>query len=143
MRKLPADSRTWWSDLGFGEAPQHRTAPREGVLVYRAWGGASREWGSGFFSLEKPASVIDAELRFNIADWGNTIHFVSTFQIPAGVPFMWGSVAHGSRDLSSTGTQVWLGRQNLANLRLVKSAELLRHDGYVLAQPQGRRRVWN
>jgi len=51
---------------GFALAPERRTAPRGGLLMYRAWGAGSREWGSGYFSVEKPASVLDAELRFNI-----------------------------------------------------------------------------
>jgi hypothetical protein len=75
-----------WSSKGFASKPERRISPRGGLLIYRAWGSSSTEWGSGYFSLEKPASVLDAELRFNIADWGNGVHFVSTFRLKEGFP---------------------------------------------------------
>lgn len=140
---LPVGSRTWWSDFGFAEAPHKRNAPVDGLLVYRAWGGSSSEWGSGFFSLEKPASVMDAELRFNIADWGNTIHFVSTFRIVSGVPYWVGPIGHGPTDLSRSGTQILLNKQDLVNVRMVKHAELLCHDGFVVARSKRSEQLWS
>lgn len=139
-----ATSRTWWTDLGFGVAPERRTAPESnGLTVYRAWGGSSTEWGSGFFSLEKPTSVLDAELRFNIVDWGNLIRFVSTFRILSGVTCYVGPVAHAEGGLRKTGTQVWIEKQNLVNVRLIRTAEPLAQDAHVLVPISARRTPWN
>jgi hypothetical protein len=118
ITSLPVGSRTWWSDYGFASPPVRRTAPAvEGLVVYRAWGGSSSEQGSGFFSLEKPVSVLDAELRFNIVDWGNAVRFVSTFRILGGVPYYMGLVAHSHGDLRRARTPVWVNNQHLANFR--------------------------
>ncbi|MCU0636710.1 MAG: hypothetical protein MUE41_17700, partial [Gemmatimonadaceae bacterium] len=77
--------------LGFSTAAHRRVAPPGGLLLYRAWGGRSTEWGTGFFSLQKPQSVIEAELRFNIALWGNGVQWVSTFRLKPGYPFVIGN----------------------------------------------------
>jgi hypothetical protein len=141
---LPAGNRTWSSDHGFGSIPQRRSAPEaHGLTVYRAWGGSSTEWGSGFFSLEKPTSVLDAELRFNIVDWGNAVRFVSTFRIGGGVPYYIGPVAHGVRDLSLSGTQIWISKQDLVNVQLIKHAELLSTDGHVVFNARDKKPTWN
>jgi hypothetical protein len=115
-------------DLGFASEPERLLAPKGGLKVYRAWGGRSTEWGTGFFSLEKPTSVLDAELRFNIADWGNMIWFVSTFRILENVPYLKGPVLHGGYDLSKRGTQIYVLPQYTLLVRLLRSKEVLKQD---------------
>ena len=117
-----------WKDKGFAAAPEVKTAPVAGLVMYRAWGSHSSEWGSGFFSLEKPTSVLDAELRFNIADWGNGVHFVSTFRLKAGHAYFVGPVAHGAQALSRPGTQVFVHAPLEIKVALERSREVLRHD---------------
>ena len=117
-----------WSTLGFGSRPERRVAPQGGLLLYRAWGANSTELGSGFFSLEKPTSVLDAELRFNVADWGNGIHFISTFRLKSGFDYLVGPVAHGKVDLSRPGTQVHVGPPLESKIERVGNYEVLRHD---------------
>jgi hypothetical protein len=122
-----------WQKLGFGAPPAHRVSEGSGTLVFRCWGGQSTEWGTGYFSLEKPESVLDAELRFNIVDWGNGVHFVSTFRVLPGFAYMEGPVGHGGRDLRRTGTQIYIEPPLHVKLELIKSKETLRHD--VFAAP--------
>jgi len=117
-----------WRALGFASQPQHKVVPKEGLLAYRAWGAGSSEWGSGFFSLSKPTSVLDAELRFNIADWGNGVHFVSTFQLKPGTAYQVGPVAHGAHDLSLPGMQLYVEPPVQTKVLLLVSREVLRHD---------------
>jgi hypothetical protein len=117
-----------WRAKGFASEPEFRLSPPGGLLLYRAWGASSTEWGSGFFSLEKPTSVLDAELRFNIADWGNGIHFVSTFRLKEGFEYYVGPVAHGKRDVSRPGTQVYISGRLETKVERVTSREPLRHD---------------
>lgn len=131
-----ADRRDWVA-LGFAQPPECKVAKAGGLTLYRAWGASSSEFGSGFFSVEKPESVLDAELRFNIADWGNGVHFVSTFQLRAGFDYRVGAVAHGRRDLSRSGTQVYVEPPVQTKVVLVRSRELLRHD-VVVVQRAGR-----
>lgn len=120
-----------WQTMGFGRQPEQRVAPAGGLVLYRAWGASSSELGTGYFSLEKPVSVLDAELRFNIADWGNGVHFVSTFRLMEGFPYLVGPVAHGQGDLSRLGTQVFLEPFILTRVRIEASREVLRHDVFV------------
>jgi hypothetical protein len=117
-----------WRTHGFAEPPERRTAERSGLVMYRAWGGKSTEWGTGYFSLEKPESVLDAELRFNIADWGNEIHFLSTFKLKHGFEYFVGRVAHGSNDLSRPGHQVYVVGPLQPKIDLIESKKILRHD---------------
>ena len=126
-----------WAAKGFASQPERRVAPKEGVVLHRAWGAASSEWGSGYFSLEKPASVLDAELRFNIADWGNGVHFVSTFRLRSGFAYLVGPVAHGRRDLSRPGMQVFIDAPLATKLERVGTFEVLHHDATV-SQRSGR-----
>ena len=102
-------------------------------MLFRCWGDrvagvGSSEWGSGYFSIEKPASVLEAELRFNIVDWDNGVHFVSSFRLKAGFPYWIGPVAHGKLDMSLPGTQVFVEGPLNVKLELVQSKEVLRHD---------------
>ncbi len=117
-----------WQGKGFMRPPAWAMAPRGGLLVYRAWGAASSELGSGFFSLEKPRSVLDAELRFNIAEWGNGIHFVSTFRVRHGVEFFVGPVAHGLADVSVPANQIYIEPPVPSKVTLLFSREVLRQD---------------
>jgi hypothetical protein len=72
--------------------------------------------------------VLDAELRANIVDWGNGIHFISTFRLLPGIPYWIGPVAHGLRDESIPAEQVFVEPPLEAKLVIVRSKELLRHD---------------
>lgn len=117
-----------WRGRGFSTPPVLKLAPPQGLLIYRAWGDGSSEFGSGYFSLEKPSSVLDAELRFNIADWGNGVHFVSTFRMKPGVAYYVGPVAHRVGDIAKPGTQIFVEPLAQAKVTMVRSRELLRHD---------------
>ena len=121
-----------WEVKGFATPPDRKIAPTGGLLIYRAWGAGSSEWGSGFFSLEKPASVLDAEMRFNIADWGNGVHFVSTFRLKSGFLYFVGPVAHGKSDLFRSGTQVFVESPFVVKVERLGPFEVLRHDVSVI-----------
>jgi hypothetical protein len=134
-----------WESKGFGAPPEPKIAGDGGVLLYRCWGVPSTEWGTGYFSLEKPTSVIDAELCFNIIDWGNGVNFVSTFRLKKGFLYWAGPVGHGPHDTSRPATQVLVDVKSLhgeaklvqslqTKIELVKSKELLKHDAYVVNQ---------
>ena len=97
-----------WEDKGFGKDPAVRIAPKGGIPMYRCWGGTSTEWGSGYFSAEKPYSVVEAELRFNIIDWYNTIHFITSFRLKEGFRYFIGPVAHGARDICMPAMQIFV-----------------------------------
>ena len=116
-----------WQRRGFASAPEVKTAPPDGLLMYRAWGANSTEYGTGYFALEKPTSVLDAELRFNIADWGNGLHFVSTFRLLPGYSYQVGPIAHGPQDLSKPAHQIYVELPK-TKVELVQSRELLKHD---------------
>jgi hypothetical protein len=117
-----------WAAMGFGCPPERKLAPASGVLLYRVWGAGSTEWGSGYFSLEKPASVLDAEMRFNIVDWGNGVHFLSTFRLKGGFPYFVGPVAHGKGDVSRPSIQAFVEPPLTAKLERTGNFEILRHD---------------
>lgn len=131
-----------WKDLGFAEPPHYHVA-RQPLLLYRAWGPhtafngreTGTEWGTGFFSLEKPHSVLDAELRANIVNYGNRACFVSTFVLSPGFPYWTGPVAHGPDDLWLPLTQVYVEGDLKIRLTLVKPREVLRHDVFVVIPP--------
>jgi hypothetical protein len=126
-------SRFDWSNKGFARAPQLQVAPRQGTSVYRCFDGThSTEWGSGYFSLHKPESVFDAELRFNIVEWGNLVRFVSTFRIRGGFHYYVGPVAHGEHDLRRAASQVYVEPPLAIKLELLHSRELLKQDAVVL-----------
>lgn len=121
-----------WKALGFASQPDYRVAPNEGVVLYRCWGATSTEIGNGFFSMERPVSVYDAELKFNIADWGNGIHWVSTFKLQSGFAYLVGSVAHRPGEPQRPAQQVWVEPPVQGKVLLLKPRELLRHDVVVL-----------
>jgi hypothetical protein len=134
-----ADRAAEWRSKGFAHAPALRVSTRDGLLLYRCWGDrspgvGSSEWGSGYFSLEKPGSVLEAEMRFNIADWNNGIHFVSSFRLKRGFAYWLGPVAHGASDRHLTGWQVFVEQPLTVKLELVKSREVLRHNVFVSAR---------
>jgi hypothetical protein len=130
-----SDTLLGWSTKGFWSPPQKQHAPEGGRLVYRCWGGQSTLWGNGFFSDQKPTSVRDAELRFNIADWGNTIYFVSTFRVAPGVPYWIGSVFQPKVSLSRTGLQIFISPPLATKLQVVVAREPLRQDARVIGKP--------
>lgn len=136
---FPFGSELYWRDKGFSLPPQRKLAPSEGLTIYRCWGGdVSRELPKddrgGFFSVAKPSSVIDAELRFNIADWGNRITFVSTFRLRGGFSYWIGPILHGPLDLSRPALQVYIDPPVRSKVELIEQTlkkKLLVHDGYV------------
>jgi hypothetical protein len=119
---------TNWKTMGFAKPPECKLAPSGGLLIYRAWGAASSEIGTGYFSLEKPTSVLDAELRFNIADWGNGVHFVSSFRLRAGFAYFEAPVAHGRGDLSRPGTQIYVQPPVQTKVERAGAFEVLKHN---------------
>lgn len=123
-----------WHKKGFACPPERCVSPPQGLTLYRCFGGASRELGSSFYSLEKPLSVVDAELRFNIVDWGNAVRFVSTYCLLAARVYYVGPVAHGPRDLRTAAHQVYVVDPE-HSVRVVKSGEVLRQDAFVLPRP--------
>ena len=130
-----SSNRFDWQSHGYATPPESLISPKDaGLTIYRAWGGTSSEWGSGYFSLERPSSVLDAELRFNIADWGNGVHFVSTFRLKPGFPYFKGPVAHGGQDLSRPGTQIYVTPDIRVKVDLVHSKLVLTHDVSVVSR---------
>jgi hypothetical protein len=113
-----------------------RVSEAPGLMLYRCWGErspgvGSYEWGTGYFSLEKPASVMEAELRSNIVDWGNGVRFVSSFRLKPGFAYWVGPVAHGTSDARLPGSQVYVEGPLAIKLDLITSREVLRHDVFV------------
>jgi hypothetical protein len=122
-----------WQSKGFAQAPMMRVSSGDGLLLYRCWGErslgvGSSEWGSGYFSREKPNSVLEAEMLFNIVDWDNGVHFVSSFRLKPGFTYWLGPVAHGASDSCLPGWQVFVEQPLSVKLELVTSREVLRHD---------------
>ena len=129
------------SDFGFSTQPAFLVSPAEGLEVYRCWGFrdagvGSGETGTGFFSLVKPSSVHDAEVRLNLLAYDdeprfgtNGIHRVSTFWLLPGFAYWKGSIAGG------IGEQVFVEAPLDVKLSLVES-EALRHD-YVVGPRDG------
>jgi len=122
-----------WRSKGFSQPPTLHVSSGRGVTLYRCWGErtagvGSSEWGSGYFSLTKPATVMDAELRFNVVGWGNGVHFVSTFLLRPGFGYWLGPVAHGILDVRLPGLQVFVEEPLSVKLQILRSRELLRHD---------------
>ena len=130
-----SDTLLGWSTKGFWSPPQMQHAPDGGRLVYRCWGGKSTLWGNGFFSDQKPTSVRDAELRFNIADWGNTIYFVSTFRVAPGVPYWIGSVFQRKANLARPGLQIFISPPLATKVQVVVAREPLRQDAQMIGKP--------
>lgn len=125
-----------WQSKGFAQPPSLRVSGDDGVLLYRCWGNrspgvGSSEWGSGYFSCEKPSSVLEAELRFNIVDWDNGVHFVSSFRLRPGFHYWLGPVLHGASDSSLPAWQVLVEQPLQVKLELISSREVLRHDVFV------------
>ena len=127
-------SRFDWRDKGFSAPPEFRVAPPGGLTVYRCFDG-KKEWGEGFFSIEKPGSVLDAEKRFNIVEWGSLVRFVSEFRIVGGVGYYHGSIWHGAGDISRAATQIYVEPPVRVKVYLVVSREVLKHDCFVSPRP--------
>ena len=141
-----SDGLLLWSLKGFSSPPTMKLAPPDGVIIYRCWGGDSTEWGNhyaGYFSLNKPTSVLDAELRFNIVDWGNRIFFVSTFRLVPRSKYWEGDVYHRQSDLRRPATQIYLEAPVANKLRLLVSREPLRQDVHVLTRPYPAKDRWS
>ncbi|MNN02668.1 hypothetical protein D3C81_1153350 [compost metagenome] len=122
-----------WREKGFSAPPAFRVAPAAGLIVYRCFDGThpKKEWGEGYFSSEKPTSVLDAEMRFNIVEWGNLVRFVSQFRIVGGVGYYEGVVWHGECDLHVAATQIYVLPPLATKVYLEVSRELLKQDCFV------------
>jgi len=92
-----------WQLKGFAGIPERKVAEDKGLVMYRCWGGGSKEYPDwrkdGYFSPEKPSCVTDAELRFNIVDYGNMAYFLTTFKLTSKFLYYIGPVLHGDRVL--------------------------------------------
>lgn len=141
--------------LGFANSPTSKRTSNDGLIAYRAHSGLDPKsiWGTGYFSLEKPVSVVDAELRFNIVDWGNLIRFVTTFRLLPGVSYLEGAVLHdlpkGQRDrpgqraiwtnsLSRPGTQIYVPPPLEGKLKIETFPELLKQDAFVIHRDESK-----
>ena len=125
-----------WEQMGFASAPHLRVAGPQGLTIYRCWGYrslgvGSSEWGTGFFSMSKPSSVLEAELRYNIVDWDNGVNFVSTFLLQPGFAYWCGPIAHGILDSALPGVQAFVEPPLKVKIHLVRSREVLKHDVWV------------
>jgi hypothetical protein len=67
-------------------------AYKEDIIVYRHWGGKSKEIGSPWFSLKPYARPGNAR-RYLALPEGNTAEHLTAFKIPAGTPILRGKVA--------------------------------------------------
>jgi len=99
------------------------------------WVARHSEWGSGYFAPVKPASVRDAELRFNVVEWGNGLTFASTFRLTQGVTCWVGPIRHEPDDLSTPALQVFLESSFATKIERV-CCEALMQD--VVVGPRGR-----
>jgi len=126
-----------WHLKGFVRRPEFKVAGKSGILMYRCWGANNTEWGSGYFASTKPSSVLDAELRYNIVDWGNGIVRVSTFRLNPGFPYFTGPVAHGAYDLSVSATQIYVEEPLKTKIDLLQS-ENLKQDFSVIILNDGK-----
>ena len=70
-----------------------------------------------------------------ISDSLDGVHFVSSFRLKPGVPYLYGPVAHDEHDLAKQGTQVYVEPPLESKLELVTSREVLRHDAIVVQRP--------
>lgn len=121
-----------WKAKGFAADPVTKVSGTDGLLLYRCWGGwSSKELPAatrdGYFCLTKPASVFEAELKYNIADWGNAVRFVSTFRLKPGFAYFEGPVANAPGDLSISSLQILVPAPVGVKVALLKR-EVLKQD---------------
>lgn len=108
--------QSWnWKDEGFSSEPkQVRLSHR--VVVYRAWGGTSQEFGNPLgagvcFSFDKPQTRLQAEGLFAVWEYGNACRFLTEFQIFPGTTVYIGKVDPGDfydHGLGVPGSQVFV-----------------------------------
>ena len=122
----------WITDHGFESEPERRIAGADGLVMYRCFGGSSLELGKGYFSAKAPLSVLDAELRFNIVDWENSIHFLSTFRLKPGFEYYIGPVAHGSQDMRIAAQQIFVEPPVDCKVTILRSKELIPQDVFAI-----------
>jgi hypothetical protein len=123
-----------WQALGFLSPPLATTAG--GRRLFRVWGGTSLERGDPhgrgvFYSFERPASRLDAERRFAIAEFGNSCLFVSEFEAASDTVVWVGRVDPGESvhpDLADAGEQVFIGNPGAQRLVQVGAAVRLEDD---------------
>lgn len=129
-------TRTDWRALGFARDPVPALSPKSGIVMYRCFGHTTSEFGEEgkgvYFSRQKPGSVLEAELLFSIAEWGNAIHFVSEFRLKPGFIYYEGEVFHAKGDLSLKACQIYVPPPVQIKVELLKSKETMRHDVTVL-----------
>lgn len=87
----------WWSDYGFDAEPDTRVSDGT-VLVYRAYGGMSNQYGDYVIVPRMPGllqsrmTADELEMELNIALWGNTIERISEFRILPCVGYIVGPI---------------------------------------------------
>lgn len=69
----------------------------------------------------EPASAAEAEMLYNIADYGNSITTVSKYLIPEGATVYMGKVAGG------TGVQVYLRNPIAEGVELISTKPLVQY----------------
>jgi hypothetical protein len=99
--------------------------------VYRVGGGpASLPLGS-FFSPLKVDCVSEAELRFNIVDWGNRCYYLATYRVRAGAEMWVGKVAHAPADIANrSALQIYIDNP-AGKVDLVRDIQPLKQDLFV------------
>lgn len=119
-----------WEKRGFAEPPRYCVATgRE--IIYRVGGGPLNLPLGSFFSPLKVDSVSQAELSFNIVDWGNRCYYVATYRVCPGTEMWIGRVAHGRKDIADrSAVQVFI-EGPIGRVVLQRDVEPLKQDLFV------------
>jgi len=124
------NDKPWWDKKGFAEPPRSVIA-KGGEILYRVGGGPTNLALGGFFSPLKVDSVSMAELRLNIATWGNRCLYLATYRVKPGTRMWVGKIAHDERDLADREAQQVFIEHPWFAVELVKDVEPLRQDLFV------------
>jgi hypothetical protein len=127
-----------WRQEGFAAPPVARktTGP---LLVYRAWSGdPQRKWGNMdrpgvCFSLEAVATRWQAEHRYAVMEYGNSVQFITQFEVPTETPYLTGKVHPGERGAVLGmwgGSQIYVLRVYVRRLRIVRTLPLNNDLGF-------------
>ena len=139
-----------WERKGFARSPEYRISVGD-ELVFRVSGrriGEPGQWFSplecprfAFFEAEAfgaafnpPRSVLEAELRLNIALYGNRAFHLGTYRIRPDVGYWIGRVAHDARDdsrVDRTAIQIYFEYTAVGKVDRVKDFVPLRQDSLV------------
>ena len=88
-----------WQQEGFDAAPRAMSAP-QGLLLFRAWGGAASKMGSPTrpgvcLSTLRPSTRTEAERLFSAWEWGNSCIWLTEFRTAPGTTLHVGHVDAG------------------------------------------------